>query len=131
MSFHLTNKDSSSLKNQFGNSLIAIKDSVQYLCITLDKLNFSFHLKIVEAKISKAVGVLTKLQHVLPKKKTLVNIYSYATIHSYLLCGIPVWGGTFKTYLSNLSTLQNKAIENLTGASYFDHATPSFKHQKF
>ena len=47
-----------------------------------------------------------------------------------MLYGIRAWGGTFKTYLSKLSTLQNKSVKILTGANYFDHATPSFKNLK-
>ena len=42
-----------------------------------------------------------------------------------------MWGDTFKTYLSKLSTLRNKSVKILTRAIYFDHATPSFKNLKW
>ena len=77
--FTQTKKKYFQLKDSFWQqfNLIAIKDLVKYLGTTLDnKLNLSFHLKILEAKISKALGVLTKLQHILPKKKKLQRIYT-------------------------------------------------------
>ena len=67
----------------------------------------------------------SKLQHVLPKK-ALTSIY-YVTLHSHSLYGIPVWVGTFKSYLSRIATLQNNAVKIISGANYQESANPYYK----
>ena len=69
--------------------------------------------------------MLSKLQHVL-LKKALTSTY-YATFHSHLLYGIPVWDGTFKSYLSRIASLQNKAVKIISGANYQESANPYYK----
>jgi len=50
----------------------------------MDKnLNFLEHIHLLEAKISKSVGIMMKLRMVLPKK-ALVSLY-YALVHPHLL----------------------------------------------
>lgn len=113
------------LNIQIDSSAIAVQDSVKYLGIRIDnKLNFNNHIHFLEAKISKSVGILAKLKHVLPKK-ALTTLY-FTMVHPHLLYGISIWGGTFKTYQNKLNTLQNKAVKIVTGANYYDHATPSY-----
>ena len=42
--------------------------TVKYLGITIDnKLNFEEHINALASKISKLLGVLCKLRHILPK----------------------------------------------------------------
>jgi len=53
-----------------GSSALTIQDSVKYLDIHIDRnLNFSEHIRFLEAKISKFVGIMMKLRMVLPKKR--------------------------------------------------------------
>ena len=94
----------------FNGSIIPINESIKYLGITIDKkLNFEIHIKQLESKISRSIGIMTKLRHVLPAK-ALCTLY-YSMIHPHLLCGITIWGTTFKSYLKRLSSLQNRAIK--------------------
>ena len=56
----------------------------------------------------------------------MIKLY-YALVHLHLLYGLIIWGQTFPSYLTKLSTLQNKAIKLSCGGSYQDHVTPYFK----
>jgi len=48
---------------------LIIQDSVKYLGIHIDKnLNFLEHIRLLETKIFKSVGIMMKLKMVLPKK---------------------------------------------------------------
>ena len=68
---------------------------------------------------------MSKLKHFLPQT-AMIKLY-YVLVHPHLLYGLIIWGQTFPSYLTKLSTLQNKAIKLSCGGSYRDHATPYFK----
>ena len=57
-----------------------------------------------------------------------VKLY-YTLVHSHLLYGLIVWGNTYPTYLSNLITLQNKALRIVTGSGWYQNVLPLY--QKF
>ena len=77
----------------FNNNSVTIKDSVKYLGITIDaKLNFDVHINTLTRKISRSLGVMTKLKQILPRK-TLRSLY-YTMIHPYLLYSFTIWGNT-------------------------------------
>ena len=59
-----------------------------------DKLNFGDHIKILENKVARGVGILTKLKHFFPQT-ILLQIY-HTLVHSLLLYGI-IRGNTFPT----------------------------------
>ena len=104
---------------------IEVVDCVKYLGIHLDnKLQFKQHIKMLETKLSRLLGVLYKtkpflLNHILKK------LY-YAFIHSPLTFGLLVWSATPKSNLSKLQRIQNKAIRSLAGAAWRDHAFPLY-----
>ena len=50
-----------------------------------------------------------KLKRFLSKSAT-PKIY-YEIIYHYLIYNLPDWGSTFPTYMSKLSTLQNKVVK--------------------
>ena len=94
----------------------------KYLEILFDnRLNFLAHIKILEVKIARSVGILNKLKYFLPSS-ALLNLY-YALIHSHFNYGLAVWGSSYPTYLSKLKLLQNKAIRIVT----FSHMSASSK----
>ena len=90
------------------NGSILSTTKAKYLGVIIDdKLNFSEHVKLIEFKVVRAVGILDKLNYYIPQKPLLTLCYSL--IHPYLLYGLVAWGNTFPTYLDRLSKLQNKA----------------------
>ena len=62
-------------KSNFNSSLITMSNYVKYLDIVIDKkLNFGKHISMLQAKLSKSIGVLNKLKHTLPKH-ALLTLY--------------------------------------------------------
>ena len=83
----------------------------KYLGILLDNnLSFKPQIAHLESKMSRSVGVIAKLRYYLPSH-TLLNLY-FALVHSNLLYGLLVWGSTYKSYLTKLKKLQNKALKS-------------------
>ena len=85
---------------------------------------FDKHISFIEHKISKAVGIISKLRHFLPPN-ALLNVY-YAFIHPHLLYCLLIWGSSFPSYLKKLTVLQNKAIKLIGGGLPKDRATPFY-----
>ena len=95
----------------YNNQNIASCNTSKYLgVITDDKLNFKTYIHNVENKVSRSVGILSKLRFLLPSS-TLLQLY-YALVHPHLLYGLLLWGCTFRSYLFKLQSFQNKAVSN-------------------
>ena len=92
------------------------------------KLNFQNHLKIIESKLSRGVGILYRLKAVLPRE-ALCKIY-FALFHPHLLYGLVAWGSTFPTYMSKLESLQNKAVKIIGGGTTRESPTPFYGQLK-
>ena len=61
------NVPSLNLNLPYGNSKINSSQICKYLGVLLDdKLNFKPHILQLEAKLAKAVGIFSKLRHILP-----------------------------------------------------------------
>ena len=104
---------------------IEVVDCVKCLGIHLDnKLQFKQHIKMLETKLSRLLGVLYKTKSFLPNH-ILKKLY-YAFIHSHLTFGLLVWSATSKSNLSKLQRIQTKAIRLLAEAAWRDHASPLY-----
>ena len=105
------------------NSPLPFSFSAKYLGVTIDtQLNFDKHISLVENKISRAVGIISKLRHYLPTYTTL-QLY-YSLIHTHLLYGLVVWGSSYKSKLKKLLSLQNKLVKLIGGGLLRDQTTP-------
>ena len=89
-----------------------------------NQLNFHEHIKILELKIARSVGILNKLKYFLPSS-ALLKLY-YALIHSHFNYGLAVWGTTYPTYLNKLKLLQNKAICIVTSSYMSTSSKPLY-----
>ena len=70
-------------KLSINNSEIAKTESIKFLGVLLDEnLSWKTHIKYIENKISKNIGILLKVRPFLNKKSLLSLYYSY--IHSYI-----------------------------------------------
>ena len=95
----------------------------RYLGIIFDnRLNFHEHIKTLEAKIARSVGILNKLKYFLPSS-ALLKLY-YSLIHSHFNYGLFVWGSTYPTYLDKLKLLQNIAIRIVTSSHRSTNSRP-------
>ena len=110
----------------FDFGAIPLTDNIIYLGIEIDsKLNFKIHISKVQSKISKGVGILYKLNKLLPTR-ILITLY-YALIFPHLIYGIIIWGSTYSSYLTSLQTLQNKAIKAIAKIKSKDRVTSIYK----
>ena len=68
-------------------SAINIADSAKHLGVVIDnELNFKQHIKILEGKVARSVGVLSKLKHFFPQ--SIMLQLHYALVHPFLSYGI-------------------------------------------
>ena len=104
-------------------------NNVKFLGVRIDpQLNFQAHIRATEQRISRSIGIISKLKYFL-LNSALLKLY-YAFIYPHLLNGLVVWGSTYPTYLKNLSVIQNKAVRLLKGGAYRDHITPFYSALK-
>ena len=93
---------------QYNSNYIQFSAKIRYLGVVIDhKLSFLPHIQNLEAKVSRNIGILFKLNKVLPIS-ALKTLY-YALVHPLLFYGIIIWGSTNNSYLTKLRSLQNKA----------------------
>ena len=97
------------IKTYLNNTLIPQTSAANYLGITIDTdLKFCNHIVLIEHKVSRTIGILSKLRHFLPQS-ALLKIY-YALIHSQLMYGLPIWGSTFPSYINKLILYINNIL---------------------
>ena len=109
----------------YNNNPITCLSSSKYRGVFIDdKLNFKSHIKHLVSKISRSIGILSKLRFRFNSPTLLLLYYSF--VHSHLLFGIHLWGSTSQSLLSKLQKLQNKAIRIITNKKTKSHVTPQF-----
>ena len=107
------------------NVQINLFESVRFLGLVIDnKLNFSNHINLVCAKLSKTAGILYKISEFVPDT-VLINLY-YSLVYPYLLYGILSWGGAAQVHLQPLELLHKRIIRIITRSSYLEHTNPLF-----
>ena len=80
-------------------SLLEETESIKYLGIYIDKhLTWKEHISIIGKKISKNIGIISKLRHYVDIDTTRVVYYSL--IYAYLQYGAITWGNTHTTRLN-------------------------------
>ena len=88
---------------------LGCEEYVKYLGVLIDyRLSWTNHNDSVVLKISKTIGLLSKLRHLVPSH-TLISIYN-SLIAPYLRYGLIVWGQANKFLLDKLSILQKRAL---------------------
>ena len=111
---------------KMGNGLITATDNTKFLGIILDKnLNFKAHTSAVCSKVSKVVGLLFRLNNILPKE-TLLTLYSSLLV-PHLLYGIEIWYGALQINKDRIFKLQKKAIRAVNCLPYNHHTNDFFK----
>ena len=99
--------------------------SAKYIGVTIDNhLSFNQHITLLENKVARSVGVISKLRFYLPQS-SLVILY-FSLVHTHLLYAFPVWASTYNIYLSKLKRLQNKAVRIISRTSIKDRITPNY-----
>ena len=100
---------------------------VKYLGVLIDShLSWKSHEDYISLKISKTIGIISRLWHFIPSPIVL-DIYR-ALIYPYISYGLVVWGQTSKTNLKKILILQKRALRLIYSASNREHAIPLFVH---
>ena len=100
----------------FNNIPVAQTNSQKHLGMQLDKkLNFEEHLNKVESKVNKTIGIIRKLQNVLPRS-ALLTIYK-SFIRPHLDYGDIIYDKAFnESFHAKLESLQYNTTLAITGA---------------
>ena len=106
--FHPVQKNVNYTVNLLINGRILVeRKSLKYLGVIIDcNLNWKEHVSELCKKISRGVGILSKLRHFLDVR-ILIQIY-YSIIYPFLRYGVIIWGNTYKTNLESLIILQKR-----------------------
>ena len=118
-------KPNQSLRIKIDDTPIKQVDSTKYLGITFDSLTWKSHINELCLKLSKTVGILSKVRHFV-NKHILVMLY-YSLIYPFLTYGVHVWGLTFPSFLTQLFVIQKKAIRIISFSEPKSHSEPLFK----
>ena len=87
--------------------------SVKYLGIILDnKLNWSEQVTTLCNRLSRAIGILSKLRYNLPLN-TLRMVY-HSIFNSLLLYACQIWGLNSQTIKTKIQNLQDRALRKIT-----------------
>ena len=101
-------------------------DSTKYLGITFDSnLTWKSHINELCLKLSKTVGILSKVRHFVDNH-VLAMLY-YSLIYPFLTYGVHVWGLTFPSFPTQLFTIQKKAIRIISFNEPKPYSEPLFK----
>ena len=109
------------------NVALECKEFIKYLGILIDShLTWKHHIDHIAIKISRTIGLISKIRHFVPKH-TLINIYR-SLVAPYLSYGLIVWGQACKSYLDKLLKLQKRALHFIYFSDRNQHAIPLFSN---
>src|SRR3984885_12851470 len=97
------------------------------ICIVL-YLTWKVHINEITRKISKNVGIISRIAHLLPQSIKL-NLY-YSLVYPYLSYCNLIWALTYPSRLKGLIILQKRAVRVIAGASRREHSAPLFSKFK-
>ena len=91
-------------------------------------IDWKYHIANIHSKISRSVGVLSKLKCFLPSK-ILINIYNAIILPHLNYCN-EIWGKTYNVHIDKLFILQKRAIRLISKSDYRCPSLPLFIKQK-
>ena len=112
------------LNLRIGNDAVQSVNDFNFLGLHINsKLNWDTHSNVVGKRISRAVGVIKKLQLVFPKT-ILLTIYNALILPHINYCLLS-WGSDIA--VKSIFMLQKRAIRAISSAVYNAHTEPLFK----
>ena len=108
-----------------GNVTLESKYYIKYLgWLIKTLLGNNYHIDAISAKISKTVGLISKLRHSI-FRHILLYIYQ-KVIHPFLNYGLAAWGQASKTFLIKILILQKEVLRMMYFMDIREHAIPLF-----
>ena len=100
----------SDISLKFNSDRIRTAEKLRYVGVVIDeKLSFLSHIKMLETKVSRNIGILFEQNKYLPT--SAIKTFYYALIHPFFSCGIIIWGSSNKSFSVKLKSLQNKTLK--------------------
>ena len=122
-----SNKNNIQLKLSIGSSLLAKQMDTKFLGVYLSaNLSWNKHIDMVVNKISKNVGIIAKVRHLLPVSHTC-TLYK-ALVEPYLSYCNLIWARYSSTVrLDRILKIQKKYVRIITFSDFRAHSKPLFK----
>ena len=112
--------------NTVSEQQIEEKEFTKYLGLLIDnKLTWNYHIKHANLKISKGIGILTKVRRYLSKE--ILRTLFYAFVQPHLDYGLLVWGKATSTNLKPIKKNLQKAIRKMLFKNRSHSIEPLFK----
>jgi len=125
MLFHKPQKKIISPSLQIDGNEIEFVKQFNFLGITIDcNINWKYHSLNVTKKLSRSLGIMNCLKHILPLE-AMIHIYNSLFL-SHLNYGLFLWGWQCK----NVGRLVKKAVRIITKSKYNAHTNIIFKNLK-
>ena len=114
----------------FNNIKIKRKNSVKFLGVTIDE-NWTWknHTEVIENKISKNIGILSRASHLLDLKNLLKIYFSFIRIFLFHYANI-AWANTLKIKLQGTLKKQKHDARIFSHANRFDNSRLLLKEMK-
>ena len=87
-------------------------------------MSWKTHINHISLKLSRNIGVLSRLRHCLPST-ILVALYNSLIVPHFNYCNV-IWGHTFKSYIDKIFLLQKRAIRIITKSDFRSSTDPLF-----
>ena len=117
------------LKIKINGKRLYESNYVKYLGVLLDShLKWNFHTDLLAPKLSRALGMLSKLRH-LVNSSTLRSVY-FAIFSSLMTYGSLVWGQNLNKHIERIIKLQDRAIRIINFASFNDSRGELYRKSK-
>ena len=111
------------------NTSISQMSQTKFLGIMLDdRISWVPHIDDIAKKLSKSIGILSRLKRYL-NKESLINMY-YAFVYPYFHYCNEVWGNAYASHLKRLFLLQKRAIRIICQSEYRAHTSVLFTQCK-
>ena len=108
---------------KIANNEIERKKAIKFLGVMLDEnVNWQEHIRTVENKIAKNIGLLYRAKYLLNKASLKCIYFTY--IHSYLNYANIAWASTYRTKLKAIYLLQKRAVRIVFNENNMTHSRP-------
>ena len=108
---------------KIGNNIIEKATSIKFLGVIIDEnISWRDHIKTVENKLSKNIGLLYQAKQFLDENSLKTLYFSY--IHSYLNYANIAWASTHFTKLKTISYKQKQATRIVFNEDRLCHSRP-------
>ena len=123
------NEDTFKFRIKINGHTIQPTTNIKYLGVILDNdLSGKHHCKMLESKLNRANGMLSKVRHYVPHNE-LKSIY-HAIYSSHLSYNCQVWGQSGNPRVAKIGKLQNKAMRIINFKEYNAPSKPLYAECK-